>query len=181
MNAIIGTYVISMCRWIYWTDYGTDKIERASMDGTSKMVLHSTNLMQTYTIALDYENQVLYWADFALNKIESSNVDGSNRRTLTTTVRDPFTMAYFNGRLYWTDAAFRRVLTGTVTSPGSGTFLGGGLSYDSYGIHVVSRDAQPLGNNHNKIACMYTVIIKFSYQCQTLALTTMATAFTSVF
>lgn len=132
-------------RWLYWTDYGTDTIERASMDGRSRMVLHRTNLRDTYCITMDYENQVLYWADFTLNKIESSNIDGSSRRTLTTSVRDPYSMAYYNGRLYWGDNSFNRVLTGTVTSPGGGTFLGGGVSYDVYGIHIVSRETQPLG------------------------------------
>jgi hypothetical protein len=110
------------------------------------MVLHRTQLADVYyTMTMDYENQVLYWADYTLNKIESSNVDGSNRRTLSTTVRDPFSMAYYGGRLYWGDLALNRVLTGTASSPGSGTYLGGSVSYDVYEIHVVSREAQPLG------------------------------------
>ena len=117
------------------------------MDGHSRIVLHSTNLASTYAITMDYENQVLYWADLTLNKIESSNIDGSNRRILTSSVRDPYSIAYYNGRLYWGDSALNRILTGTVTSPGSGTYIGGGISYDPYGIHVVSREAQPLGKH----------------------------------
>ena len=117
------------------------------MDGHSRMVLHSTNLADTYTITMDYENQVFYWADYTLNKIESSNVDGSNRRILTASVRDPYSITYYNGRLYWGDSAFNRILTGTVTSPGSGSYIGGGVSSDPYGIHVVSREAQPLGEH----------------------------------
>ena len=114
------------------------------MDGNSRMVLHNTNLRDTYAITIDYENQVLYWADFTLNKIESSNVDGTNRRTLTTSVRDPYSITYFNGRLYWGDNYYNRILTGPATSPGSGTYLGGSVRYDVYGIHVISREAQPL-------------------------------------
>lgn len=101
--------------------------------------------MDTYAITMDYKDQVLYWADYSLNKIESSNVDGSNRRILTSSVRDPYSMAYHNGNLYWGDNSLNRVLTGPVTSLGSGTYLGGGVSYDVYGIHIVSRDTQPLG------------------------------------
>lgn len=115
------------------------------MDGTSRTVLHSTSLMDTYAITMDYKDQVLYWADYSLNKIESSNVDGSNRRILTSSVRDPYSIAYHNGNLYWGDNSLNRVLTGPVTSLGSGTYLGGGVSYDVYGIHIVSRDTQPLG------------------------------------
>lgn len=136
--------MLLLYRWFYWTDRGTDTIERASMDGSSRMVLHSTDLADTYAITIDYENQVLYWADYSLNKIETSNVDGSNRRTLTTSVVDPFSITYHNGRLYWGDNTFNRVLTGTVSSPGSGTYLGGGVPYDVLGIHVISRETQPL-------------------------------------
>ena len=115
------------------------------MDGSSRMVLHRTNLRETYAITLDYENQVLYWADSSLDKIESSFVDGSNRRTLSTSVRNPYCMVYFDGRLFWGDLDYNRVVMGSASQPGSGTRIGGGVSYDIYGIHVVSMDAQPLG------------------------------------
>ena len=119
------------------------------MDGSSREVLHDTTLADTYAITIDYENQVLYWADYTLNKIESSDVDGSNRRTLSTVVRDPYSIAYYNGSLYWGDNSYNRVLTGLATSPGSGTYLGGGVSYNVYGIHIVSRETQPLGQQYN--------------------------------
>ena len=73
-------------RWFYWTDYGSDTIKRASMDGNSRMVLHSTDLRDTYAITIDYDNQLLYWADYTLNRIERSNVDGSNSMILTTSI-----------------------------------------------------------------------------------------------
>ncbi len=123
------------------------------MDGSSRMVLHSTNLRDAYAITMDYENQVLYWADFTLNKIESSNVDGLNRSTLTTSVGDPYSLAYYDGRLYWGDNTLNRVLTGNASSPGSGTNLGS-VSYDVYGIHIVSREAQPLGRH---ATCSYNL------------------------
>ena len=119
------------------------------MDGNSRIILHSTGLSSTYAITIDYENQILYWADYTLNRIERSNVDGSNRVILTTTVRDPFSMTYYNGRLYWGDLSLNRVLTGPANSPGSGTYLGGSVSYEVYGIHVISRDTQPLGELNN--------------------------------
>ena len=141
---LLSANVIYYSRWFYWTDYGTDTIERASMDGNSRMILHSTNLRDTYAITIDYENQFLYWADYTLNRIERSNVDGTNRMILTTSIRDPSSISYYNGRLYWGDYAFNRVLNGRAGSPGSGTYIGGGVSYDVYGIQVVSKDLQPL-------------------------------------
>lgn len=115
------------------------------MDGRSRTILHNTDLADTYAITLDYENQVLYWADYTLNKIESSNVDGSNRTVLSTIVRDPFTMTYYKGRLYWGDHWYNSVLYGPASNPGSGTLIGQNLGYDPQGIHVLSRETQPLG------------------------------------
>ena len=114
------------------------------MDGASRMVLHSTDLRDAYAITIDRENQLLYWADYTLNTIERSNTDGSNRVVLTTSVRDPISLAIYNGRLYWSDAYFDRILSGPANSPGSGSYLGS-VSYQVYGIEVISRDLQPLG------------------------------------
>ena len=69
---------------MYWTDIGTDRIERASMDGKSRTVLHSTGLSVALALTMDYDNQVLYWADDSYNRIERSNPDGSNRLVVTT-------------------------------------------------------------------------------------------------
>jgi len=64
---------------LFWTDASTSnpKIERASMDGTSRTVLHSTGLTFPSGITLDYTSQTLYWIDAARLRIESSGVDGS--------------------------------------------------------------------------------------------------------
>ena len=65
---------------MYWTDWETPaKIEWASMDGTSRVVLHSTNLRWPNAFTLDCDTQTLYWMDASLDKFESSNADGSNR------------------------------------------------------------------------------------------------------
>lgn len=129
------------------------------MDGTSRMVLHNTNLNDVYDLTMDYDNQVLYWADFSLNKIESSNADGSNRRTLTTSLRDPYSIVYYDGMLYWGDNSFNRILRGPASQPGSGTYLGGSVSYDPYGLQVISRDRQPLGESISKRLCLHVCMI----------------------
>ena len=48
---------------------GSDTIERASMDGTSRTVLHSTGLASAYGLTLDYDSQTLYWTDRHLNRM----------------------------------------------------------------------------------------------------------------
>ena len=138
-------YYLLSIRYMYWTDYGTDTIERASLDGNSKTIIHNSGLSNTYAITLDYENQVLYWADYSLNRIESSNVDGTNRRVLSSSLRDPYSITHYNDFLYWTDTSHNRILRGPANAPGSGTFIGGGFSYDPYVVHIISRDLQPQG------------------------------------
>ena len=90
---------------MYWTDWGTvAKIEKASMDGSNRSVIHSTNLMWPNALTLDYISQVLYWADARLDKIESSNVDGSNRRVIASTgIYHPFGITLFEDKLYFSD------------------------------------------------------------------------------
>ena len=90
---------------MYWTDWGTvAKIEKASMDGSNRSVIHNTNLIWPNALTLDYASQVLYWADASLDQIESSNVDGSNRRVIASTgVNHPFGITLFEDKLYFSD------------------------------------------------------------------------------
>ncbi len=134
-------------RQLYWTDTGSlNKIERASMDGTSRRVLHSTSLTDPYGLALDIDTQTLYWTDISRNVIERSNTDGTNRLTLTTsTISDPYFLTYYDGILYWGDLGYNRLLVTNVSSPTSGSNFGIALGSDVYGIQVISPDKQRQG------------------------------------
>ena len=126
---------------MYWTDTGSRRIERASMEGYNRMALHTTNLQTPYALTIDYATQTLYWSDYALNKLESSNTDGSNRRQLTTNIRDPYSMVFFAGVLYWSDWSYNGIYSTLTTSPSSVTSLLY-LGADPYGIQVIDRDVQ---------------------------------------
>ena len=132
---------------MYWTDWGIPgKIERASMDGTSRQVLHSTNLRWPNALTLDYNTQILYWMDAFLDKLESSNADGSNRRLLSTTqIFHPFGITFFQNRLYWTDWTLNAVLSAPANLPTVVSVVRSGLRLDPMGISVVSVERQPAG------------------------------------
>lgn len=134
-------------RQMYWTDTGTvDKIEGASMDGTSRRVIHSTSLSLPYGLTLDIDTQTLYWTDYSRNVLERSSVDGTNRETLTSRmISDPYFLTYYDGNLYWGDWAYNRLLTTSISSPNNVRFFGSSTSADVYGIHVVSPEKQRLG------------------------------------
>ena len=115
------------------------------MDGSSKTVLHDTSLSLPYGLTMDYDSQILYWADYSLNKIEKSNADGTNRAVVTTSnVRDPYSITFYNNRLYWTDISYDRVLTTSVRSP-SVSYLTTSQGNNMNGIQAVSDERQPEG------------------------------------
>ena len=133
---------------MYWSDWGdVPKIERASMDGQARQILHSSQLVRPNGLTLDYQNQVLYWIDAILDKIESSNVNGTNRQLIMTLVSSspnyyPFSISYFNNILYWSDWGTDKIHS--IFANGTSLIsLIRGFSL-STGIEVVSGSRQQL-------------------------------------
>ena len=132
---------------MYWTDVGTDRIERATMDGNSRTVLHSSGLSTVYGLTLDYQNQTLYWVDYSYNRVERSSVTGSDRVVVRTGLRDPWGVTYYSGRVYWTDWYYDRIYSTSVTSSSSIVSVTSSLGGNPYGIHILSEERQPLGQS----------------------------------
>ena len=132
---------------MYWTDTGSvPRIERASMDGSSRIAIHGSSLSTPYGLTLDINTQTLYWMDYSRNVLEKSNVDGSNRTTLTSRmISDPYFLSYYDGHLYWGDWSYNRLLTTSVTSPNNVEFFGSSVNSDVYGIHVIAAENQREG------------------------------------
>jgi len=150
----IANLAISNLRWMYWTDWGTvAKIEKASMDGRNRSVIHNTSLVWPNGLTLDYSTQVLYWADASLDKIESSNVDGSNRRVLVNIAGyHPFGITLFEDTLYFSDWAavfpFQNSIRTTNKSGGQSvqTLYQTDCGLRPYGVQVFSEQRQPQGS-----------------------------------
>ena len=60
---ILYSPVIEAQQKMYWTDFGTDKIQRANLDGSNVEDLVTTGLSGPRGIALDLANGKMYWAD----------------------------------------------------------------------------------------------------------------------
>lgn len=132
---------------MYWTSTGTaPRIEKASMDGTLRTVLHDVNLTSPYGITMDTETQTLYWSDITHNVLEKSNTDGTDRVILTRNmILDPYFLAYYDGNLYWGDWAYNRLLTLSVSSPNDVRFFNTRYYNDIYGVQVISPYNQRQG------------------------------------
>ena len=131
---------------MYWTDWGkVAKIERMSMDGTLREVLHDTDLVWPNGITLDYATQTLYWVDANLDKIESSFTNGSHRRLVSEMhIYHPFSIAFFGNVLYWSDWSIDQVIYAPLSLVSNVASLTPQLKQDPFGIRVVSVDAQPI-------------------------------------
>ena len=134
-------------RWVYWSDWGAPaRIERSSMDGAARSILHNTSLTWPNALTLDYDSQVLYWADASLDKIESSNVDGSNRQIVTVRgLFHPFGITVFQDTLYWSDWRLDAILLRRLGDSQNTTIIFSGLETEPMAIVVVSAQRQPPG------------------------------------
>lgn len=144
---------------MYWVDWGSSRrgvIERASMDGTSRSIVHNISVASPVSLALDPVTQTLYWIDDG--RIESSSVDGSNRRMLLfrpSILSDTFGMAVFKGTIYWTERAKRTIYSTSVSNPVNYKAVWQASNYvlnfsgGAYEIAIVSPSEQP--------ACEYSV------------------------
>ncbi len=90
---------------MFWTDWGSNpKIERASLDGSGRTVVHSDHVIWPNALTVDLPTKSIYWADAKLHVIETSDYYGRNRRPIVTTgILHPFAMTAFENRLYWSD------------------------------------------------------------------------------
>ena len=143
MHAFICIY-----SWMYWSDWGVvATIERASMDGRGRQILHNSQLVYPNGLTLDYQNQVLYWIDAYLDKIESSSVDGTNRTLITNLASSspnyhPFSMTFFKNILYWSDQGTDMIHSIFANGTSLTSLLQG--FHMSTGIEVVAGSRQQL-------------------------------------
>ena len=100
---------------IYWTDQGTDKIQRMNLDGTSVEDLITIEIGILGGIALDVTGGKMYWTDWGFpSGIRCANLDGSNVQTLVNIDDDPSGIALDvdDGKVYWA--------VGTIAEDGQG-------------------------------------------------------------
>ena len=91
---------------MYWTDWSTDKIQRANLDGSDVEDLVTTGVDFPAGLALDVASGKMYWTDSDTDKIQRANLDGSGVETLVSTgVEAPVGIALdvAGGKMYWTD------------------------------------------------------------------------------
>ncbi|XP_069794210.1 low-density lipoprotein receptor-related protein 8 isoform X2 [Narcine bancroftii] len=98
---------------VYWTDSGTKSISVATIDGTKRKTLITTELKNPRAIAVDPIQGFMYWSDWGSPaKIEKAGLNGVDRQSL---VKDNIewpngiTLDLLNQRLYWVDSKLHQL------------------------------------------------------------------------
>ena len=92
---------------MYWTDPGTDMIQRASLDGSRIENLVTTGLEYPSGLALDVAGGKMYWVDAGTDRIQRANLDGSQFEDVIVSGLGYPTIGLAldpaGGKIYWTD------------------------------------------------------------------------------
>ena len=117
---------------LYWTDGGTDKIQRSNLDGSGVEDLVTTGLRAPGDIALDVSGGKLYWTDRGTGKIQRSNLDGSGVEDLVTTGLGwpgGIALDVSGGKLYWTDLSTDKIQRSNLDGSGVEDLVTTGLGW----------------------------------------------------
>ena len=115
---------------MYWTDWGTRKIQRSNLDGSDVEGLVTTGLGAPFGIALDVAVGKMYWTDSVVDKIKRSNLDGSGVETLVSTgLERPqgFALDVAGGKMYWTDWGKEKIQRSNLDGSGVENLVTTGL------------------------------------------------------
>ena len=96
---------------LYWTDAGSDKIQRALLDG-SEVEDVVAGPRQLRGLAVETAGGRLYWADRGTGKIQVADLDGSRERDVVTYgLSHPRSLVVDAdaGRMYWTDSGTDKI------------------------------------------------------------------------
>lgn len=96
---------------MYWAQWGEmARIERAHMDGTTRVIIVNLNITEPNGLAIDHNAGKIYWTDGKTQTIEFVNNDGKNRKILlSSSIPYPFGIDVFENHIYWTDRETKRI------------------------------------------------------------------------
>ena len=127
---------------VYWTDWGTDKIQRSNLDGSGiEDLVSGGGLDGPDGLALDMAGGKMYWTDAGTNKIQRADLNGANVEDLVTGLGIPYGLALdvSGGKMYWTNRQTNKIQRADLNGANvedlvtSGLTFPGGLALDATG------------------------------------------------
>ena len=117
---------------LYWSDWGTDKIQRADLDGSNvEDLVSGAGLNGPDGLSLDLAGGKIYWADAGTNKIQRANLDGSWVEDLVTGLGIPYGLALdvSGGKMYWTNRQTNKIQRANLDGSGAEDLVTSGLTF----------------------------------------------------
>ena len=117
---------------LYWTDWGTDKIQRANLDGSGvEDLVSGAGLDGPDGLALDMAGGKMYWTDAGTNKIQRANLDGSGVEDLVTGLGIPYGLALdvSGGKMYWTNRQTNKIQRADLSGGNVEDLVTSGLTF----------------------------------------------------
>ena len=127
---------------LYWTDWGTDKIQRANLDGSGiEDLVVGGGLDGPDGLALDVAGGKMYWTDAGANKIQRAGLDGSDVEDLVTGLGIPYGLALdvSGGKMYWTDRQASRIQRSDLDGANVEDLITSGLAFPGELVLDVQR------------------------------------------
>ncbi|KYN07112.1 Vitellogenin receptor, partial [Cyphomyrmex costatus] len=134
---------------MYWSDWGPRAcITVAGMDGKNIRKFVCNNLKAPRSLTIDYPTNRLYWVDMKLKRIESIRLDGTDRRlVLHAMIRNPFSMAIFENKLYWSEWESKSIEFCNKFTGKDWNILHSNQRLSHYSLHIDQSSIKPKIDN----------------------------------
>ncbi|KAL3890981.1 hypothetical protein ACJMK2_003247, partial [Sinanodonta woodiana] len=130
---------------LFWSDIGTfTKIEVSSLSGRNRKSLISSNLINPYSMAADYDTRRLYFVDMSRRTVETVTYEGRDRNVLVKSIHSGlFDLAVYKDYLYVTSLYSSRLKFFNKTN-GNVSYKSSLENYNTYtSVTVFHPDVQP--------------------------------------
>ena len=139
---------------MFWTDWGSaPKIEKATLTGSQRVAIVTSNLQWPNGMELDKGNKRIYWVDGGTDRIESVNYQGNKRILLSkVTGFHAFGVAMISPFLFFTDWASGGVLHKLDAETGKHIVSNYKTRGRLMGIVAYDQSRQPPGMVRNQLS-----------------------------
>ena len=114
---------------MYWSDFSSRQIFRASMNGTGAVAI--VDGVDPRGIAVDPSGGKIYWTEAGTYQVMRANLDGSGAQTLVTGLQFPLgiKLDLAHGTMYWADAYLHAILRANLDGSNVTTIFSSSLIF----------------------------------------------------
>ena len=139
---------------LYWSDWGSNKIQSANLDGTGVVDIATGLSNAKGDVALDLENNKVFWIDNSAGVLQKSNLDGSSRETLVSGIGSGgrgLDLDVANGHVYYGDYSGNYIKRANLDGSGIVTILSGLGGNRGHALDLINGKIYWTENDSNKV------------------------------